>query len=175
MKKVTSVAAVAAFAMFGASAAFAQTATQTIDLSANVVDYCTVGGGATSNTTATIPVSGGLPVIAPVVVGGLGGVTCNENTTLTLTSLNGGVLGPAAAGPFSNRIDYTAVATYGALSQTLTTSGAAGATSGASAASTSGASNSTSFGVTVTPATPASTLMAGAYADTLTVLFTPTP
>ena len=178
MRKYLSLAAVALFASFGAGSAFAQSATQNITLSATVPGYCTVGGGASATTASAtdIPVTNGTPDTSLINVSGLGAVNCNENIKLTLTSLNGGVLGGAGVAGYSNRIDYTASATYSGLTQTLTTSGTPGQSSGITAGlSTGGASSSATLGVTITPITPANVLLPGAYSDTLAVLLTPSP
>jgi len=183
MKRHLCVAAVAALGLFAAEGALAQTATQNITLNATVPGYCTVGGGGTASTSATIPVTNGAPNTAQITVAGLGSVICNENATLTLTTTNGGVTSTGTTTPgtpptgFSNRIDYTAVASYGTntpASATLLTSGTAGASSTVSGANTDGASSGLPFSVKITPSTPAHTLVAGtAYSDTLSVLLTP--
>jgi hypothetical protein len=177
MIRVRVLAAIAALAAMHAVSSDAEAASQIITLSATVPGYCTVGGGPSSTTSATVPITAlDLPNTAAIPVTGLGAVVCNENTQLTLTTTNGGLTGPAAVAGFSNRIDYTASATYGSgatsTTQALTTNGTAGASAGPSTASTMGASNSQSFTVTVTPIA-ASPLLAGLYSDTLTVLFTP--
>jgi hypothetical protein len=177
MKRHLCIAAVAALELFGAKGAFAQAATQNITINATVPGYCTVGGGATASTSATIPVTNGAPNTSQITVAGLGSVICNENATLTLSTLNGGVTGPGAVTGFSNRIDYTAAASYGTLTPatiSLTTSGTPGASSAVSSANTDGASSTgLPFSVKITPATPVHTLVAGAYSDTLSVLVTP--
>jgi len=175
MNKFLCVAAVAAFGMFGAQGAFAQSATQNVVLSATVPGYCNIGGLTSApDAAATIPIVNGMPVTtSPISAGALGNVACNENTTLTLTSANTGLTTTSAAATgFSNKIDYQATANYGTFSQMLDTSVGPTITS---AATTTGALGSQTFTVNVTPKSPANTLVQGAYGDTLSVLFTPSP
>jgi len=178
MQKVRVFAAIAAMTMLGCLVSNAQAASQVINLSATVPGYCTVGGSATpAAVSATVPVlADGFPNTSAITVTGIGQVACNENVILSLVSTNGGLTTAGSATGFSNRIDYSATATYaGGTGSTVTlpvTNGTAGA-SATGTTSTVGASATQALSVTVTPSTSANSLVIGNYADVLTLTFTP--
>ena len=100
------------------------------------------------------------------------GAVCNAPADLDLTTQNGGITTAAVApAGFSNRIDYSATATFGACVTTaLVTNGTAGAVSGGGVCVGAIADDLT---VKIDGVGAAFPLIAGTYADVLTVTLTP--
>jgi opacity protein-like surface antigen len=159
-----------------ANSANAQSATQDINLTADVTSFCTIDGSNTGTViTRAIPVTNGTVGAIPAIPA-IASVVCNGPTDVLATSVSGGVTtGVAAPVGFTNTINYTGAATFGTATSTIntaTTATAVGSEAGnvaSTAAATSG-----SLTVTITPAQPALPLMVStAYADTLRVTLTP--
>jgi hypothetical protein len=179
MKKLTRTAAFAALSMLVAAEAFAQAATQDVNISATVAPYCTIAGSfAPSALTATVPVNstGGVNTAAINVTGASPPtVVCNTAANLQASSVTGGVRNATAAPVgFTNIIDYTGVASLGSTSSSVDTATVAGATGteNGNTAATTGAYAGT-LAITVTPQAPSSPLISGSYSDTLRVTITP--
>ena len=168
-----------AFVLIGASVANAQTATQDINITATVTKACTVNNVATGTPgSATIPVSvAGAVNTAPITPTGspFANVACNAPSNLQLTSLSGGVVNAGTPGTgFTNIINYTASATWNAVTasiDTATNPAATGPETGAVAAVAT--ANSGNLSVTITPLANAQPLITGPYSDTLRVTLTP--
>ncbi len=179
MRKFREVASIVAFAVLGAGAAQAQTATQDINISATVTKACTINNVATGTAgTATIPVSlAGIVNTAVITPTGspFANVACNTASFLQLSSLSGGVVNAGVPGSgFTNIINYTASATWNSVTATLNTSTVATATGTETGVQQSVATaNSGNLVVSITPLTPSLPLITGAYADTLRVTLTP--
>jgi hypothetical protein len=176
-KKVIAPAAVAALSMAAATGAFAQAATQDLNITASVPKFCAVNGSATPTAlSTTIPVSATGVVTTTTQNFTVNNVTCNTAADVVATSTGGGVKSSSAApSGFTNVINYTGSATFGTATSTVNTAtvpAAAGAESGNTAA-TSGATAG-NLTITVTPTQPASPLIAGTdYSDVLRVTLTP--
>ncbi len=152
--------------------AMAQAASQDVIINATVPLFCTIGGSATGSALApvVVPVSSLGVVNTTTLNTSQANVTCNQKTHIDLTSLNGGVTGPASPpSGFTNKIHYTASAGVGVgTNGTLDTSGPTpgqGDTGAAFAGQT--------LSISITPQTPSAPLVNGAYTDTLTVTLTP--
>lgn len=176
-KKLLAAAAAAAVSAACATGAFAQAATQDVQITASVPKFCTVGGSATpSALTTTIPVTSTGNVTTTQQNFTVNSVTCNTATNVVATSQSGGVKSSATApSGFTNIIDYSASATFGSATSTVNTAtnpAAAGAEAGTTGA-TSGAATG-NLQISITPAQPSSPLVAGTdYSDTLRVTLTP--
>lgn len=167
-------------AAFVATAATAAQATdQDITLNATVPKFCTIGGSLTPTTlTETIPVNTTGNVVTTPIIKSIGAITCNTASTVTLSSLKGGLFDPAvssAPGGFQNYINYSA-----SIAAPVSASVTAGETSVAAApvsgtpVITSGATTSAAVSVTINPTANTSPLVAGTnYADTLKVTIAP--
>jgi hypothetical protein len=177
MKKIIISVSAGTFVMAASSAAFAQAATQDVNITATVPKYCSVAGSATPTAlNTTIPVSATGTVTTTAQNFTVNSVVCNTAADVVATSVSGGVRSATAApSGFTNIINYTGVAAFGSASSTVNTAtvpAAAGAESGNTAA-TSGATAG-NLTITVTPAQPASPLIAGTdYSDVLRVTLTP--
>jgi hypothetical protein len=176
MTKSLKIVALVAVSMMGATQAFAQAATQDVDISATVPGYCRIAGAdAPGALAATVPVDQVGVVDTTAIPFSVTGVVCNTATDVQVSSQSGGVKGPATApSGFSKIIDYTGSATLGSATSSIDTSTAPAAASveTGAAASTAGAVAG-NLSVSVTPQTPANPLVAGAYTDTLRVTLTP--
>ena len=183
MKKVRVLAAIAALAALGATTGdtLAAPATQVVTLTGTVAGYCTIDASNTGlgrSGDVTAQVSNGILTGAAVVLTGVNSpIVCNENVTIQLKSLNGGLLGPAATGPAINKINYTATAAANGKTDTLNTAtGTAGAFDTGVSSTVGAVSGPLALTViTTTSGTAAAPLMAGAYSDTLTVQLTAVP
>lgn len=142
-----------------------------------VSKVCTIGGVAHPVAdSATIPVSGAGAVTTTAINRSYASVACNTPSTLMLTSQSGGVR-TAATPPsgFTNIINYASSATFSGATATLDTSvnpAATGSESG-TGVSTTGTTPSGTLTVAITPQANALRLMAGSYADTLTITIVP--
>ena len=94
-KSVIAAAAIAASSLLASTGAFAQTATQTIGLSAFVNAICTINGSATgaAGETGTVSTSGTSASAQSLALtsGGSYAVVCSTPTTVTITSANDGI------------------------------------------------------------------------------------
>ena len=160
-----------AIALFVSSQlAFAQTATQVINLSANVADFCSIAGAASAGPVSrVITVTNGNVSTGALPVVSVGSVACTKASDLTLTSSNQGLTGPGVTAGFENVIHYTATASFDGAAPSLDTSTAAVDTD-----ATSGAASGT-MTVNITPQANLLPVMVGIYGDTLTVTLTPQP
>jgi hypothetical protein len=155
--------------------ASAQTATQDINITANVTSYCTINGITNpAALNATIPVSLGVVTTTPIA-NTIANVACNNVADVVASSLSGGVTtGIAGPSGTTNIIDYTATAVFGGATSTLNTATdltAVGTEIGSTGTTTGAASGN--LVVTITPQTPSSPLAtSAAYADTLRVTLT---
>lgn len=143
----------------------------TLTVSATVTKICSIGGTiAPGADSATIAIGAGGSVNTAPIVRSYANAICNAATNVTLSSANGGVkaTAPAAAG-FSNVIGYSASATLSGATATLNTA-TASATTGV-IFSPGGASGNISL--TITPQASALPLLAGGYADVLSIVLTP--
>ncbi|MEQ1672824.1 MAG: hypothetical protein ABL893_18380 [Hyphomicrobium sp.] len=175
MRKILVPAIFCVMACLGAGSAQAQTATQDINLTANVASYCTINNAVTGTViNAAIPVTNGIVDVTPIP-NTIASVACNNLADVVATSLSGGVTtGTAPVSGATNIINYTGVATFGGATSTINTGtavGAAGNEAGNTATTTGAATGD--LVVTITPAQPALPLTPStAYADTLRVTLT---
>jgi opacity protein-like surface antigen len=176
MRKIM-MAAAALVAMAGT--AQAQGATQQVNLTANVGGYCTIDGGASGTVrSGTVSTSSGKATAgALTLTGGSGNVICTSNATIQLTTANGGLTnGPTPADTnYTNKIHYTATATYNGVTETLTTTDATVAGFTTAGSPTLGAQTNVPLALAVNvAATPANKfLVGGSYSDTITVRLIP--
>jgi hypothetical protein len=108
-------------------------------------------------------------------IGGYANAICNTPSDLQLTSQNGAVTTTNTVAGLQYFINYAASASFAGASASLNTAtnpAAAGQESG-SPASTSGGTPTGSLSVAITPELNVSRLVAGSYADTLTIAITP--
>ncbi len=161
MKKLIMTTVSAAILAIGAGGAQAD---QTITIGANVGGFCTVG--AVTNPTPSFTAPGGNVNLTPSIHSIP--VTCNGASTVTVTSANGGLTGPAFIAGFENIINYT-VSTSGYVSasgSTLTVPSAVGLETLATAG---GGASVTPLAVTLTPVANTDPVLAGSYSDVVTV------
>jgi hypothetical protein len=154
----------------------AQVSSQTFTVIGQVAKSCTIGGVAhPSADTATIPITAAGQVTTSPINKSYANAVCNTPSNLQLTSQNGAVMTTNTAAGLQNFINYAASASFAGASASLNTAtnpAAAGQESG-SPASTSGGTPTGSLSVTITPELNVSRLVAGSYADTLTIAITP--
>ena len=172
-KSVLAATAVAAFAIIGSSGAHAQSATQTIGLSAFVNALCTINGTATgaAGETGTVTTSGTNASAQSLALtsGGSYAVACSTPNTVTITSANDGIKANTLTGG-TNFINYTATVNQGLSSTALTTLGTTPGRTFTGSATPIAFNGS----MTIAVATQAASgLSPGGYADTLTVTLTP--
>ncbi len=174
--------AVAGFSVLGATGAFAQTATQTIGLSAFVNAKCGIGTSVGTQSTTGVAADNIVVTTSgtnhtganftPSVSGGTYSVTCTTPNTMTITSANDGLKAATPlAGTFDNFINYTVNVTQGVLNGSLSTLGTTPGRTITTTATPVPFSGSMTLNVaTVSNVNP---LAPGSYADTLTVTLTP--
>lgn len=172
MKKATMTAATAAFLLAGVGAAMATD--QNINITATVNGFCTIAGSEIpGNDSAAINTSGGNVVVAAIYK--TYPVVCNKAADTKLTSQNGGLSGPAAVTGFDHIINYMA-STSGFVvnpgGSTATNLGVGAAEQLGATVATGGAS-AASVTVTITPIANGQPLLAGSYADILTLTISP--
>lgn len=150
------------------SAAWAQTATQNIQLNATVADYCTINGTASGALqTRTISVNSGVVDTAALTQVSVANVACSKISDLTLTTSNTGLTGPSIVSGFQNVIHYTAAASFDGATPSLNTSTGTTVT-----APTTGAATGT-LTVDITPVANTLPMAPGGYSDVLVVTLTP--
>jgi hypothetical protein len=136
---------------------------------------CTLGGSA-SGGTQTLDFSNGATISTATKTANFASLTCNSRVTMTLTSMSGAARSPATAtAAYTNFFDYVASTTIRGRTVTLDTSAAASASGPESASNNITATPTTNAAVSiqVTPILPAKPLVAGSYADVLTLTLTP--
>ncbi len=175
--KILAAAATAVVSMAAATGAFAQAATQDLNITATVPKFCTIGGSASpSALNTTIPVNSTGTVTTTAQNFTVNSVICNVATNVLATSTGGGVKSATTApSGFTNIIDYTGAASFGSATSTINTAtapAAAGAEAGNIAATTGAAAGNLT--ISVTPTQPTNPLISATdYADTLRVTLTP--
>jgi hypothetical protein len=176
---VLKAAAIAGFSVLGASSGFAQSATQTINLSSAVNASCLIngtanGGGADSGQLTIAP---GVTNVAnntsiPLASGGTYNVACTKPSIVTITSANDGIKA-TTPGAGANVINYTALVDFTSSARTvsLTTQGGATARQLVDDPGPFGAyTGPMTIGVTTLAATGLSSSL---YTDVLTVQLAP--
>lgn len=173
---------IAATAIAATSAALlgavARGADQDLQISATVPGYCTIGGTHNpTKLTTSIPVSPTGTVDTSLQTFTVNSVVCNTPTSLTATSMRGGVKSATKVGTsgFTNIINYKGTATFGTAKSTINTGSQKGAT-GPETGSTATTTGATSGDLTITilPDQPTSPLALGSdYWDTLRVDLVP--
>jgi hypothetical protein len=153
-----------------------QVSSQTFTVTGQVAKSCTIGGlFHPTADTATIPVTAAGQVVTAAINKSYANALCNTPSTLQLTSQNGGVTTASAVTGLQNFIDYSASASFAGASASLNTAdnpGTGSQESGAPA-STSGNLPSGTMSVSIVPQLNNKRLVAGAYADTLTITISP--
>jgi hypothetical protein len=175
MKKAIKVAAFAALSVGIAGEAFAQAATQDVNITATVNPTCLISGLATGAALANpVTVSSAGYVSTTTTTHTVNSVVCNVAADVLTTTINGAVTNPnpAAAG-FQNTFDYTATAAFGGATSNIDTSTVAAGGTGSTA--NTGGARSGNLVIGVTPTTNTNPLVSGSYSDTLRVTLTPTP
>jgi hypothetical protein len=162
-----------------AAAATAQTATQNINLTASVPLSCTITGSTTPaadsinfGTLGTGASAISTSTVYPATAGSTGfAVVCNSSTHVQLSTLKDGLRNTTVApSGYTSNINYSASATLGSATATITTAGTNAPSTGAQV-NNSGPTSSNMV-VSVTPAANTLPLTPGSYADTLTVTIT---
>lgn len=170
------IAAVAVLASAAAGEAFAQAATQDVNVSATVPGYCRINGQANPTAlNAPVPINSAGVVDTTDITFNVTDVVCNTVADLQARSLQGAAKsGSATAAGFQNFFNYTGEAKIGTTTSTINTATTATATGveAGNVAATPGPINST-LNIKVTPQTPTDPLVAGTYSDTLRVTITP--
>jgi hypothetical protein len=157
--------------------AMAQSASQSIQITATVGNACAINGNSSSSDTATIPID----ATGNVVVGTItplnspyANVSCNAPSTLQLKSLQGGVKNSTSpSSGYTNIIDYQATATWNGVTASIDTTSTAGATGAEIGTAKIVSAGSGSLAVTISPIANTQPLESGVYSDTLVVLLTP--
>ncbi len=164
-----------------ADSAFAQTATQEIQITAVVGKACTINGADTGTVdTAEIPIdaSGNVntSAITPDHPAYYNTVVCNAPATIQLRSQEGAVKNTAVPpGGYSNIIDYQASAQWNSATATLDTSTVPTATAAETGTAVPVAAGSGAMTISITPLLNTSPLEGGTYTDSLFVLLEPVP
>lgn len=136
---------------------------------------CTIGGVANGGTQS-LDFSNGSTISTVQKLASFGAVTCNNKATLKLTSSNGAAKsGTAGSASHQNFFDYTATTTINGGTVTLDTSTtpAVGAPESATGNITALSTTNAPLSIAVQPKPPAKPLVAGSYADVLTLTVTP--
>ena len=177
--------AVAALALSG-GAAWGQSASQTVNLTATVGGYCTFEGTTGTARNALVTISNAKATTGSTVSidGSSASITCTSNSKITMTSANGGLtnidpLAVSAAGnalsAFVNKIHYTATANYNSATDTIQSDTNSGSLVTTLGTDTTGAvtGGPLTLGISI-KATPTNKLLFnGTYTDTLTVTVSP--
>ena len=174
-------AAAALAAMAGAAAAQG-VATQAINLSAHVAHYCVIDGAASSvSRTATVTTSNGAvatPGPTALTPATRSKVICTSNAKIQLTTARGGLTNGTTPmdAQYTNKIHYTAKATYNGTTETLTTTDATAAgftTTGTTTVGGAQTNVNLDLSVEVLATPPGKFLVGGTYTDTITVTLSP--
>lgn len=169
MKKLMMTTALAAVLALGAASSYAAGTSQNINLTTSVSTSCTTSGA--TNIDESFTIDGG-NVVGDSFDVGLGTVTCNTASTVTLSSAGGAAQTATPDAPgFQDFIAYSASVTSPAAVSISADNSAAPivGVSPASAGATTGAVT-----VTIDPEVNTEPLVSGSYSDTLTVTITPT-
>jgi len=172
MKRALGVAAAAT--LFGSIASPASAADQNIPLQAVVSSFCRVSGELVTATdlTQTIGITNGM--ITGSAITRQFPVICNRATNISLTSINGGLNGQAAATGFEHIINYTTTVSGFATVASATTATIGGATGneplGTATRLTPGSEDIT---VVITPVANVLPLVEGTYNDVLRLSIVP--
>jgi hypothetical protein len=157
-------------------------ATQNVNLTANVGGYCTVDGTATGTVrSAVVPTSNGKVAGGSLTLSGASGkVICTTNAKIQLKTASGGLTnGPNPSDAnFTNKVHYTATASYNGKTEQLITTDATTpgfTTVGTDTVGGPQTNQDLVLAVTVAPTPAGKFLVSGAYSDTLTVTLTPVP
>ena len=157
-------------------------ATQNVNLTASVGGYCTVDGAPTGTVrSAVVPTSNGKVTGGGLTLSGASGnVICTTNAKIQLTTSSGGLTnGPPPTEPtFTNKVHYTATASYNGKTEQLTTTDATTPGTTTPGTDTVGGAQTNQplvLAVTVAPTPPGKFPVSGSYSDTLTVTLTPVP
>ena len=164
----------ATIAALTSTTASAQSASANVNITATIVASCTINGTANggtqtldfSNTTA----SPSTTISTAKKTATFANVLCNTPSHITLQSSSGKAANAATApSAFQNFFDYSAVATWNTVTDSLSTAtdGTTLKTSATTAPAAAG-----SLTVDVTPSSPSLPLVAGSYVDVLTVTLT---
>lgn len=139
----------------------------------HIFDYiqtaCTIGTGADGGTRV-LDFSDGSTISLAQKFAVFGDITCTGTADVSLSSANGGATNPVAANAsFQAHFDYVATTTLNGVTVSIDTSDI-GSTGGAETVTVTvpGMTN-TPLSVGVTPKLPAKSLLAGSYADVLTI------
>lgn len=177
MRKAIVAAALTSAALAGVAGA-ARGADQDVQILATVPGFCTIAGGHTATKLATtIPVDSAGRIDTTQRSFSVASVVCNTSTSITATSMRGGVKSATKVGSsgFTNIINYKGTATFGTAKSTINTGtlkGANGPETG-STATTAGPQAGT-LTITIVPDQATSPLAAGIdYWDTLRIDLVP--
>jgi hypothetical protein len=166
MIKMHALAALALFSVAGDALA----ASQDINLTASVAGSCTISNSESPSalTQALSVSSDGYVSTTPVLVSFP--VACNKPASLSLMTVNKGLVGPADATNYQNRIEYGATVSGGVFPDIniIATPLAAPQMPVTSAGPVQGTLN-----VSIVPVSNAKPLAAGDYADTLRLTISP--
>lgn len=173
----------AAALMAAVDATYGQnSAVQAVNLAANVEAYCTIDGvGASSSRTVTVTTSNGkVATPGPITLtpSTSSKVTCTTNARIQLATTNGGLTSgrPPEDAAYTNKIHYTAKATYAGATETLTTTDATPAgfqTGGTSTVGGAQANLDLDLSVEVIATPAGKVLVHGTYSDTIMVTLSP--
>jgi hypothetical protein len=173
-----SVAALGTTIALSIAATTARSADQDVQISANVPSFCSIAGANVApKLSTTIPVDSAGVVDTSLQTFNVGAVVCNTSTSITATSMRGGVKSATKVGTsgFTNIINYKGTATFGGAKSTLNTGTLKGANGPeAGSTGTTAGPHLGSLTVTILPVLPTSPLAAGVdYWDTLRVDLVP--
>ena len=166
----------------GGTAAAQGVATQSVHMSAYVGHYCVIdGAGSSASRTATVTTANGKVAtpgplaLSPATVSK---VTCTSNARIQLTTARGGLTNGSAPkdASYTNKIHYTAKATYNGATETLTTSDGTAAgftTAGTTTAGGARANADLDISLDVLATPDGKFLAGGTYTDTITLTLTP--
>jgi len=176
--KTTVAALIALIACIGT--VIAQTATQSVVLTATVPLSCTISGSTSPpNDSISYGTLGtGINAIStgtvyPTTAGSTGyAVVCNSSTRVQLSTATDGMRNPTTApGGYTSNINYSAQATLGSVTATITTAGTNAPSVGPIVDNTG--PTASFMVVSVAAISNTAPLTPGNYTDTLTVTLTP--